>query len=81
VEYGLGLGIQGSRSCRPEAERTRVLRDDIVYLHENLPDLEILEYWWTTTASNPPCSRSWQFAAGSSTGGVWRAIANGAFSG
>jgi len=81
VEYGLGLGIDGKRSCRPEAERTRVLRDDVEYLRKNLPDLEILEYWWTTTAANPPCSRSWQFAAASSTGGVWREIANRAVRG
>jgi len=79
VEYGLGLGVQGSRSCRSEAARTRVMRDDMVYLHDSLPDLEILEYWWTTKASNPPCSQSWQFAAGSSTGGLWRTIANRAF--
>jgi hypothetical protein len=81
VEYGLGLGIQGSSSCQPEAERTNVMRNDMVYLHNNLPDLEILEYWWATTATNPPCPRSWQFAAGSSTGDLWRAIANRAYSG
>lgn len=81
VEYGLGLGIRGSTSCEPESERTNVLRDDMGYLRDNLPDLAVLEYWWATTASSPPCSRSWQFAAGSSTGDLWRAIANRVFTG
>ena len=81
MEYGLGLGIRGSTSCEPESERTNVLRDDMGYLRDNLPDLAVLEYWWATTASNPPCSRSWQFAAGSSTGDLWRAIANRVFTG
>ena len=81
VEYGLGLGIEGSRSCQPESERTRVMRADMGYLRDSLPDLELLEYWWTTSAADPPCSRSWQFAAGSSTGSLWRAIANRAFDG
>lgn len=76
VEYGLGLGIQGSGACQPESERTDVMRGDMRYLHDNLPDLAILEYWWTTKASSPPCPRSWQFAAGSSTGDLWRSIAS-----
>jgi transcriptional regulator with XRE-family HTH domain len=81
VEYGLGLGTPGSRSCQPEEERTSVMRGDMVYLHANLPDLELLEYWWATTVANPPCPEAWQFAAGSSTGDLWRTIANQTFSG
>jgi len=57
------------------------MRADMGYLRDSLPDLELLEYWWTTSAADPPCSRSWQFAAGSSTGSLWRAIANRAFDG
>jgi transcriptional regulator with XRE-family HTH domain len=81
VEYGLGLGIQGSRSCQSEAMRTRVMRDDMAYLRDNLPGLEILEYWWMPDGTSTPCSRSWQFPAESSTGLLWRAIANRALSG
>jgi len=76
VEYGLGLGTRGSSACQPESARTSVMRADMEYLHDHLPDLAILEYWWATTLANPPCSRSWKFAAGSSTGQLWRAITN-----
>lgn len=75
VEYGLGLGIPGSSSCQPESRRTDVLRSDIGYLHANVPDLVVLEYWWATKELNPPCLRSWQFPAGSSTADLWRTLA------
>jgi transcriptional regulator with XRE-family HTH domain len=75
VEYGLGLGIPGSASCQPESRRTDVMRSDMVYLHDQVPDLVVLEYWWTTRDANPPCLRSWQFATGSSTGDLWRTLA------
>jgi transcriptional regulator with XRE-family HTH domain len=75
AEYGLGLGIPGSVSCQPESRRTDVMRSDMGYLHDNVPDLVVLEYWWSTREANPPCPRSWQFAAGSSTGDLWRALA------
>jgi transcriptional regulator with XRE-family HTH domain len=81
VEYGLGLGILGSSSCQPETERTNVMREDMKYLHANVPDLAVLEYWWATTRSNPPCPYSYQFAAGTSTGDLWRTIVSRAFSG
>jgi transcriptional regulator with XRE-family HTH domain len=78
VEYGLGLGMHGSASCQPESERTGVMYHDLEYLHENVPDLRILEYWWRMSP-NPPCSESWQFPAGSSTADLWRTLANRAF--
>jgi len=74
AEYGLGLGIPGSTSCQPESRRTDVMRSDMAYLHEYVPDLVVLEYWWATKYANPPCARSWQFAAGSSTGALWRTL-------
>jgi hypothetical protein len=75
VEYGLGLGIPGSTSCEPESRRTEVMRSDIGYLRARLPDLVVLEYWWSTREANPPCVRSWQFPTGSSTGDLWRTLA------
>lgn len=79
VEYGLGLGIPGSTSCQPESRRTDVMRSDMAYLHSHIPDLVVLEYWWSVREANPPCVRSWQFAAGSSTGQLWRTLANRGF--
>jgi transcriptional regulator with XRE-family HTH domain len=78
VEYGLGLGVRGSASCQPESKRTGVMYHDLEYLHENVPDLRILEYWWKMN-SNSRCSESWQFPAGSSTADLWRTMANRAF--
>jgi hypothetical protein len=78
VEFGLGLGTLGSSTCQPESHRTAALYHDLEYLHTNLPDLAVLEYWWYA-GSKPPCVRSWRFPPDSTTADVWRTVANRAF--
>jgi transcriptional regulator with XRE-family HTH domain len=78
AELGLGLGTHGSASCQPEARRTAVMYGDLAYLHDNVPDLSVLEYWWSAEPG-APCTRSWQFPADSPTADLWRTLANRAF--
>jgi hypothetical protein len=78
VEFGLGLGTHGSSSCQPESRRTAVMYRDLDYLHTNLPDLAVLEYWWNASPG-APCAQSWQFPADSSTADLWRTLTNRAF--
>lgn len=78
VEYGIGLGTPGSASCQPESHRTQILYRDMAYLHANVPDLAVLEYWWDMSPS-APCAESWRFPPVSSTADLWRTLANRAF--
>jgi hypothetical protein len=78
VEFGLGLGRLSGGPCQPESQRTTVLYHDLDYLHANMPDLALLEYWWHTEPG-APCARAWQFPANSSTADLWRTVANRAF--
>lgn len=78
VEFGLGLGQRGSPACQPESRRTAVLYHDLDYLHTNLPDLAVLEYWWHASPG-ASCAQSWQFPANSSTADLWRTLAHRAF--
>jgi hypothetical protein len=78
VEFGLGLGERGSPACQPESRRTAVLYHDLDYIHANLPDLAVLEYWWNASP-NASCAQSWQFPTDSPTADLWRTVVNRAF--